>query len=111
MLSSLELPIQAQNLIKAYQTSACFHDIYQYITDEKLPSSSKAQNCIRAEALKYVIINNFLLRIDTQKDKDICHASARPLAFLSTMPHIPSSLEGMQSRKALKWVSFAKHSK
>ena len=29
------------------------------------------QNCIRAEALNYVVINNFLLRIDTQKDKDI----------------------------------------
>ena len=33
--------------------------------------------------------------------KSICHASARPPAFLSTTPHIPSSLEGMRSRKAL----------
>ena len=32
---------------------------------------TKAQNCIRAEALNYVVINNFLFRIDTQKDKDI----------------------------------------
>ena len=32
---------------------------------------------------------------------NICHASARPPAFLSTMPHIPSSLEGMRSHKAL----------
>ena len=31
----------------------------------------------------------------------ICRASARPPAFLATMPHIPSSLEGMGSRKAL----------
>ena len=29
------------------------------------------QNCITAEALNYVVINNFLFRIDTQKDKDI----------------------------------------
>ena len=29
------------------------------------------QNCIRAEALNYVVINNFLFRIDTRKDKDI----------------------------------------
>ena len=28
------------------------------------------QNCIRAEALNYVVINHFLFRIDTQKDKD-----------------------------------------
>ena len=67
----LELPIQAQDLVKAYQTSTHFHDIYQYITDGKLPSSSKVQNCIRAEALNYVVINNFLFQIDMQKDKDI----------------------------------------
>ena len=61
---SLELPIQAQDLIKAYQHSIHFHDIYQYITDGKLPSSAKAQNCIRAKALNYVVINHFLFRID-----------------------------------------------
>ena len=57
VIHSLELPIQAQDLVKAYQHSTCFHDIYQYITDGKLPSSTKAQNCIRAEALNYVVIN------------------------------------------------------
>ena len=70
MIHRLELPIQAQNLVKAYQTSTHFHDIYQYITDGKLPSGAKAQSCIQAEALNYVIINNFLFRIDTHKDKD-----------------------------------------
>ena len=71
VIHSLELPIQAQDLVKAYQTSTRFHDIYQYITDGKLPSSSKAQNCIRAEALNYVVIKNFLYRTDMRKDKDI----------------------------------------
>ena len=65
VIHSLELPIQAQNLVKAYQHSTHFHDIYQYITDGKLPSSAKAQNCIRAEALNYIVINHFLFRIDT----------------------------------------------
>ena len=46
-----------------------FQDIYHYITDGKLPSGAKAQNCIRAEALNYVV-NNFLFRIDTQQNKD-----------------------------------------
>ena len=46
-----------------------FQDIYHYITDRKLPSGTKAQNCIHAEALNYVVVN-FLFRIDTQKDKD-----------------------------------------
>ena len=54
VIHGLELPIQAQDLIKAYQTSAHFGDIYHYITDGKLPSGSKAQSCIRAEALNYV---------------------------------------------------------
>ena len=65
IIHSLELPIQAHDLVKAYQHSTHFHDIYQYITDGKLPSSAKAQNCIRAEALNYIVINHFLLRIDT----------------------------------------------
>ena len=70
VIHNFELPIQAQDLIKAYQHSTYFRDIYQYITDGKLPSSTKAQNCIRAEALNYVVINHFLFRIDMQKDKD-----------------------------------------
>ena len=65
VIHSLELPIQAQDLVKTYQHSTHFHDIYQYITDGKLPPSVKVQNCIRAEALNYVVINNFLFRIDT----------------------------------------------
>ena len=65
IIHSLELPIQAQDLIKVYQHSTHFHDIYQYITDGKLPSSVKAQNCIRAKALNYIVINHFLFRIDT----------------------------------------------
>ena len=71
VIHSLELPIQAQDLVKAYQHSIHFHDIYQYITDGKLPSSVKAQNCIRAKALNCVVINNFLFRIETRKDKDV----------------------------------------
>ena len=71
VIHNLELPIQAQGLVKVYQHSTHFHDIYQYITDEKLPSSVKAQNCIRAEALNYVVINHFLFRIDIRKDRDL----------------------------------------
>ena len=65
VIHGLELPIQAQDLVKAYQTSMHFQDIYRYITDGKLSCGSKAQNCIHAEALNYVVVNNFLFRIDT----------------------------------------------
>ena len=65
MIHGVELPIQAQDLIKAYQISRHFQDIYHYITDEKLPSGAKGQNCIHTEALNYIVVNNFLSRIDT----------------------------------------------
>ena len=88
VINSLELPIQAQDLIKVYQTSTHFCDIYQYITDGKLPSSSKAQNCIRAQALNYVVINNFLFRIDKQKDKDIDKGNLFLLVIPEKYKHI-----------------------
>ena len=40
-IHSLELPIQAQDLVKVYHHSTHFHDIYQYIMDGKLPYSIK----------------------------------------------------------------------
>ena len=48
VIHGLELLIQAQDLIKAYQTSTHFWDIYQYITDGKLPPGAKVQNCVWA---------------------------------------------------------------
>ena len=65
MIHRLELSNQAQDLVKAYQTSTHFQDIYHHITDGKLPSGAKAQNCIHAEALNYIVANNFLFQIDT----------------------------------------------
>ena len=70
MIHGLELPIKAQDLIKVYQTSTHFCYVYHYITDGKLPACAKAQACIWAEALNYVVINNFLFSINTHRDKD-----------------------------------------
>ena len=61
VIHRLELPIQAQDLIKAYQTSTHFHDVYHYITDGKLPSGAKAQACIWAEALFLWLSTTFCL--------------------------------------------------
>ena len=49
-----------------------------------LPSGAKAQACIWAEALNYVVINNFLFRIDTRKDKD----QDKENSFLLVIPEI-----------------------
>ena len=50
VIHRLELLIQAQDLVKAYQTSTHFCDVYHYITDGKLPSGAKAQACIQAKS-------------------------------------------------------------
>ena len=70
MIHQLELLIQAQDLKKSVSNINTFCDVYHYITDGKLPSSAKAQACFQDEALNYVVINNFLFRIDTHKVKD-----------------------------------------
>ena len=59
VIHSLELPIQAQDLVKVYQHSTYFHDIYQYITDGKLPPSAKAQNCIEPKHLITLLSTTF----------------------------------------------------
>ena len=50
VIHSLELPIQAQDFIKVYQISTRFHDIYQYITDGKLPPSSKSTKLYQSQS-------------------------------------------------------------
>ena len=103
MIHGIQIPIQAQDLIKAYQTSTHFQDIYHYITDRKLPSGAKAQNCICAEALNYVVVNSFLFRIDTQKDKDrykgnlfllIIPEKYEPIILYTYHDSLPSGYQG-----------------
>ena len=71
VIHSLELPIQAQDIVKPYQHSTHFHDIYQYITDGKLPSSVKVQNCIRAKALKNTLLNKFAIETPNNKLQEV----------------------------------------
>ena len=52
VIHSLELPIQAQDLVKVYQHSTHFRDIYQYITDGKL---HRVQRHKIASELKHLI--------------------------------------------------------
>ena len=61
IIHSLELPIQAQDLVKVYQHSTHFCDIYQYITDGKLPSSVKAQIVFELKHLIMLLSTTFCL--------------------------------------------------
>ena len=53
VIHSLELPIQAQDLVKAYQTSTHFCDIYQYITDGNFHPAPK---CKIVSELRHLIM-------------------------------------------------------
>ena len=61
VIHNLELPIQAQDLVKAYKHSTCFCDIYQYITERKLPSSAKAQIVSEPKHLIMLLSTTFCL--------------------------------------------------
>ena len=59
VIHSLELPIQAQDLIKVYQHSTHFCDIYHYITDGKLPTSVKVQIVLELKHLIMLLSTTF----------------------------------------------------
>ena len=67
MTHGLELLIQAHKSLSNINT---FSRQLSLHNRQKTPSGTKAQNCICAEALNYIVVNNFLFRIDTQKDMD-----------------------------------------
>ena len=61
MIHGLELLIQAQDLVKVYQTSTCFCDVYHYITEGKLPSGQKLKLVSRLKHLIMWLSTTFCL--------------------------------------------------
>ena len=61
IIHSLELPVQAQDLIKAYQHSTHFHDIYQYITDGNFHPAQKHKIASKSKHLITLLSITFCL--------------------------------------------------
>ena len=61
IIHSLELLIQAQDLIKAYQHSTHFHDIYQYITDGNFHPAQKRKIASEPKHLITSLLTTFCL--------------------------------------------------
>ena len=59
VIYSLELPIQAQDLVKVYQHSICFCDIYQYITDGNSHPVSKRKTVLELKHLIMLLSTTF----------------------------------------------------
>ena len=81
VIHSLELPIQAQDLVKAYQHSTRF---VTFINISQMENFHPVQKHKIVSELKHliIVINHFLFRIDTQKDKDTDKANL----FLLVIP-------------------------
>ena len=54
MIHGLELPIQAQDLVKAHQTSTCFQNVYHYITDVSHLKSKDIPTQITKQSFTYI---------------------------------------------------------
>ena len=61
VIHSLELLIQVQDLIKVYQYSTHFHDIYQYITDGNSHPVLKRKTVLEPKHLIMLLSTTFCL--------------------------------------------------
>ena len=68
VLRNMHLNIQSQDLIREYDESQRFKDVYAYIKRNKLPSLIAIQRKIANEASNYVIANDFLIRLEKIKE-------------------------------------------
>ena len=58
-----DLPLNAQELLKAYPTSPAFKDIYNYITVNQVPSTKRQQRMVQTNAENYIVANGLLFRL------------------------------------------------
>ena len=58
-----DIPLQAQELLKAYPTSPAFKDVYNYITVNHLPPTKRQQRIILTNAENYIVANGLLFRL------------------------------------------------
>ena len=57
------------DLIREYDRSACFKDIYSYIAQDKLPGSQKIQRRVLGESANYVVANKLLFKLEKLKER------------------------------------------
>ena len=75
-------------------------DEHRAATKSKSSTAHKPTSAQVSWCKSSVTINGKTHPLPTTKEY-ICRASARPPAFQSTVPHIPSSLDGIRNHKAL----------
>ena len=64
---SYDLSITASDLVREYPHSPAFSSIYNYITQNVLPKDKRSQRMVIANAENYIVANDVLFRLVTQK--------------------------------------------
>ena len=67
VLKGTNLPVEVKETQAGYLYSPYFKDLYQYLLQNKLPSSKSAIKKLEALSEKYVLLDSFLFRIYPEK--------------------------------------------
>ena len=77
VLKGTHLPVEVKEIQAGYLHSPYFKDLYQYLLQNKLPSSKSAIRKLEALSEKYVLLDSLLFRIYAEKktQKFVCRTS------------------------------------
>ena len=68
VLRQLVINFETADLIREYDRSVWFKDIYAYIARDKLPGNVQTQRRVLGEASKFIVVNKLLFKLDRIKD-------------------------------------------
>ena len=68
VLHNLMVNLDTKDLIESYTKSLRYRDIYNYITDGRLPGNAITQKKIAGETANYVVVNSLLFKIAQHKE-------------------------------------------
>ena len=68
VLHNLMVNLDTKDLVENYTKLLRYHDIYNYITDSRLPGNVIRQKKIAGEAANYEVVNNLLFKITQHKE-------------------------------------------
>ena len=68
VLHNLMVNLDTKDLIESYTKSLRYRDIYNYITDGRLPGNAITQKKIAGETANYVVVNGLLFKIAQHKE-------------------------------------------
>ena len=69
VIRQLVVNFETADLIREYDRSASFKDIYTYIAQDKLPGNQQTQCRVLGEAANYVIANKLMFKLEKLKEE------------------------------------------